>query len=300
MPTFSNDNCPNCGASTAFGWDGNSCFNCHYNASLAEQDSNLALALVEDPDLQRDFALYSCHESIDKLVDAIKESHMFAVTDESAARLDLSAYLTKKAVTTIHSTSGDGPLLRQGTKDLVRITLDKLFATPTEFAVRGLRLTSPPTNWQEALDQEKAIKLFRNKLAYQIVDDVFDQAISDFESIKRQVCEYAKTSSIPASEQETQSDVPKFNSRITTQVKSQASSIEDTTWTDEEYNNAFGCLIAIPFAIIGFMIHPFLGFVAGIIVFTAAAAAAKQFGIFSTIVGAIIIGNIIYNMINGK
>ena len=84
------------------------------------------------------------------------------------------------------------------------------------------------------------------------------------------------------------------------------SSIEYTTNTptgasnDENNAYAFGCLIAIPFALVGFMIHPFAGLVLGFIVAGIVGAIAKEVGVWNTIICAAVIFYFLYNIFAGN
>jgi hypothetical protein len=297
-------NCPKCGCRLGEGCTRCWATECDYvlpNGTLGAPSTpeDLAATLLEDPQFRQDFVLYACHGSIDKLVSALKQSELFQITDETAARYELSASILKKIGSGVRATANEGPLVRDGVKTILRTVLDKVFSAPTDLVVRGIQLAHPPENWSEEIEQQAAIKAFRNQLAYRAVDDVFDQMQQDFETVKAGVREFIATSSVPSE--------ARYQQPIAAQRIAPALPVSDVpnptaTGADENKNNAagFGCLVAIPFALIGFAIHPGVGIVVGLLVFFIVASVAETVGIGATVVGLVLLAIFLFKLINGS
>jgi len=63
----------------------------------------------------------------------------------------------------------------------------------------------------------------------------------------------------------------------------------------------FGCILAAPFALIGFVVHPIAGVIVGLIVYGFSSEIAKKIGVGGTIALMVILGIIIFNVLhNGR
>jgi hypothetical protein len=169
-------------------------------------------------------------------------------------------------------------------------------------------------NLVETIRKRVETKIAAEEEIVRCVNLVFD-AVSDWcsnaaEPIKKFFEEIAKSD-----REITHQEIEDWNQRYNRELELQrqrpsqaqrASSVEDSNNTrtvpsnDENNSYAFGCLIAIPFALVGFIIHPFAGLAIGFIVTGIVGAIAQKVGIWNTIVGGAVICYFLYKIFVGK